>query len=218
MSAGIAYSQALFGEQTPAVMVNIGVAGHQHFAVGDIYLADKCIDVDSQKRHYPPILFQPPCPTSLLQTAAKAQMDYGMDALYDMEASAFYETAARFTTSELIHSLKIISDNQLAPANNLQAPQVSAYIAAQLATIEALILSLQTLASPLAATEMPNYAELSQQYHFTATEQIQLKSLLSRWAVLTSDPVPELPALPNQRGKDFLRWLEQQINQLGLYL
>ncbi len=69
-----------------------------------------------------------------------------------MEASAFYETAVRFSSSELILCLKVISDNQLSPVENIQPKQVAALIAAHLATVESL------LARTVALAQTDNHA------------------------------------------------------------
>ena len=218
MAAGVAYTQALFSSAGQPVMLNVGVAGHKDYALGEIYLVDKNIDLDSRKNYYPPILFKSPCPTACLQTATQAQLDYKQATLYDMEGSAFYETALRFTTGELSQSLKIISDNQFSPATNLRPQQASDLIAANMTIIETVVLELHSIASTLNYQEVKSYHEVLKQYHFTSTEQIQLKSLLSRWAVISSEPVPEFTETHNQRGKALLRWLEQQIDQLDFYL
>ncbi|MEQ1528172.1 MAG: hypothetical protein ABL925_02570 [Methylococcales bacterium] len=218
MAAAVAYSQALLTPTLTPIMLNIGIAGHKDAALGALYLVDKNTDTDSLKTYYPPIVFKPPCPTSSLQTSAQAQLSYAQAALYDMEASAFYETAARFTYGELSHSLKIISDNRLNPADNLQPNQVSGLIATHVALFAGIIAQLRALADQLDKPINIDYAALIQQFHFTVTEQLQLKHLLARWAVISAQPLPELPLSECRRGKDVLRWLDKQLSQLDFYL
>ena len=49
MAAGVAYTQALFNGVENPILINIGIAGHRDYAIGDLYLVDKIIDADSQK-------------------------------------------------------------------------------------------------------------------------------------------------------------------------
>ncbi|HEY8097789.1 MAG TPA: hypothetical protein VIE65_17120 [Methylobacter sp.] len=218
MAAGVAYSQALFGSAEHQVLVNIGIAGHKHHAVGSLFLIDKITDVDSQKSYYPPLVFTPPCATANIQTVSRPQLVYDREHLCDMEASAFYETAVRFSTGELIHCLKVISDNESSPAENIQPKQVAVLIAAHIAGIETLLAKLSRLATLITAPELRLFEELTQRYHFTVSEQGQLKNQLSRWAVLTDTQVPEFNETQLHKGKDVLSWLDQQINEIEFCL
>ena len=186
MAAGVAYTQALFASVEHPVMLNIGIAGHKDHPLGDLFLIDKIIDVDSQKSYYPSLIFTPPCPTGSIQTSSKPQLNYDQSHLCDMEASAFYETAVRFSSSELILCLKVISDNQLSPVENIQPKQVAALIAAHLATVESLLARTVAQAELITTPEPRQFEQLIQRYHFTVNERMQLKNQLSRWNVVTN--------------------------------
>ncbi|PPK73844.1 nucleoside phosphorylase [Methylobacter tundripaludum] len=218
MAAGVAYTHALFAAVEHPVLVNIGIAGHKDHALGSLFLIDKITDIDSLKSYYPPLVFTPPCPTAAIQTVSRPQIDYDPHHLCDMEASAFYEIAVRFSSGELIHCLKVISDNALSPAENIQPKQVSQLIAAHVATIEALLAELRRLAELITAPEPAQFERLIQRYHFTASEQGQLKNRLSRWELLTGAQIPELDETPLHKGKDVLCWLDRQINKLEFSL
>jgi len=218
MAAGVAYTQALFASVEHPALVNIGIAGHKDHAVGSLFLIDKITDVDSQKSYYPPLVFTSPCPTANIQTVSRPQLVYDRQHLCDMEASAFYETAVRFSTGELILCLKVISDNESSPAENIQPKQVESLIAAHVTTIETLLAELNGLAKLITAPEPAQFAELTQRYHFTASEQGQLKNRLSRWSALTRQPIPEFDETRLRKGKDVLRWLDQQLSKIEFSL
>jgi nucleoside phosphorylase len=218
MAAGVAYTLALFASVDHPVLMNIGIAGHKHHPLGSLFLIDKITDTDSKKSYYPPLVFTPPCPTASIQTVSRPQIDYDPRHLCDMEASAFYETAVRFSTGELIHCLKIISDNESSPAENIESKQVTAFIASHIAAIETLLLELTRLAALITAPESKLFEQLIQRYHFTASEQRQLKEQLSRWTVLTGTQAPELNETQLHKGKDVLCWLDQQISQIEFCL
>ncbi|CAA9892601.1 Nucleoside phosphorylase [Candidatus Methylobacter favarea] len=218
MAAGVAYTQALFSPAENPVLLNVGIAGHKDHPVGSLFLIDKISDFDSKRNYYPPLVCTPPCPTADIQTASRPQTDYDQPALCDMEASAFYETALRFTSGELTQCLKVISDNKLAPAETIQPKQVSSLIAAQVFTVKVLLAELSRLAELITAPEPELYAQLVQRYHFTATEQLQLKNRLIRRDVLTLRCKPDFGDVRLQSGKELLRWLDQQLSNSDFYL
>jgi adenosylhomocysteine nucleosidase len=219
MAAGVAYTQALFAATEHPVLLNIGIAGHKDHAVGSLFLIDKITDVDSLKSYYPPLVFTPPCPTANIQTVSRPQLSYDLQHhLCDMEASAFYETAVRFSTGELIHCLKVISDNELSPADNIQPKQVASLIAVHITKIESLLTELSRLSKLIAAPEPKLLEQLTQRYRFTVSEQGQLKNQLSRWATLTDNQAPEFDEARMPKGKDVLLWLDQQISKIEFSL
>ena len=218
IAAGVAYTQALFASVEHPLIVNIGIAGHKDHALGSLFLIDKIIDVDSQKNYYPSLVFTPPCPTDSIQTASRPQLDYDQPHLCDMEASAFYETASRFSSGELILCLKVISDNQLSPVENIQPKQVSSLIAAHVLTIETLLTSATSLAKQITILKPIQFEQLIQRYYFTASERMKLNNQLTRWAVLTHKPIPDFDETQLHKGKDVLNWLDQQIGKIDFYL
>lgn len=223
MAAGVAYSQALFADGGEAILLNLGVAGHTQQAIGTVLLADKIIDADSGRCFYPPLVFTPPCATELLRTASVPQVDYSLPGLYDMEASAFYETASRFTCAELIQCLKVVSDNQEAnltsPDAHLAAKQVAALLAGQIVVVEALVASLRQLASqlPAASLAIGQYPAWLSAYRFTAAESQQLQKLLAGLAVV-GQPLPDVADGQFANGKAVLAWLRQQRDAGEFYL
>ena len=218
VAAGVAYTQALFASVEHPIMLNIGIAGHKDHQLGGLFLIDKIIDVDSQKSYYPSLIFTLPCSTGSIKTSSKPQFNYDELHLCDMEASAFYETAVRFSSSELILCLKVISDNQLSPIENIQPKQVAALIAAHLATVESLLVRTVALAELITTPEPRQFEQLILRYHFTVNERMQLKNQLSRWNVVTNHQSLELDETRLHSGKDVLRWLDAQINNTDYYL
>ena len=90
MAAGVAYTQALFPPVQPFFMLNLGVAGHKEYALGELYLMDKITDFDSQRSYYPSIFFSLPCLAGSIQTVSAPRLEYDSFQFFDMEASAFY--------------------------------------------------------------------------------------------------------------------------------
>lgn len=211
MAAAVAYTQALFGTTSPSVFLNIGIAGHQDYPLGKLLLVDKISDVDTARAHYPPVIIKTSLPRATLHTVSKPVNHYSEDTLYDMEASAFYETAARFSTSELIQCLKVVSDNTASPASQINAQQVTQLIAAHIDTFSVFLHALTELAEPLRIKEPPGWANLIQQVHFSSNELSQLKKQLTRWQVLTNQQALDISDQTFSSGKQVLQWLDKKL-------
>ena len=184
-AAATAYLRAL-RPPTPAVWFNIGIAGHGEHAVGTPLLAHKIIDASSRRTYYPAFPFSPPCRTTTVLTVEQAAETYPDSFAYDMEASGFCATARRFAPHELIHCLKIVSDNPQSSLHQLSAQKVEALIGKHLELIDALVQLLAPLAHELTARvqDPPFLAEFLQQWHFTVAQQHQLRRLLQQHCAL----------------------------------
>jgi adenosylhomocysteine nucleosidase len=218
MAAGVAYSQALHSQNPNPVLVNIGIAGHQHHPIGGLFLADKITDNDTGRRFYPPLVFTPPCPTAELVTFAKPQTAYPETALCDMEASAFYDCGTRFASGEMVHCLKIVSDNTLSPATDILPKQVSSLIAGHVPTINGILAKLAELAREIARPELEEFNQLIECYRFTDNEKTQLKKLLLRWCALKPNNTVELDKNAAINGKGLLKLIKQQLDAVAFQL
>ena len=218
-AAATAYLRALIGD-APAAWLNIGIAGHGSQAVGTTLLAHKIVDAASGKPFYPTFTASPPCHTTLLRTVDRVQPPAG-DAAYDMEASGFCEAAQRFATSERVHCLKVVSDNPQSSYQELNAEKVEALIEAQLDMVAQVGEHLRALSQQLHAlhADPPGFAELIARWQFTATQQHQLRGLLSRWHTLApATPVVNDDLLALQSRDEVLAHLKQQLDDVEFFL
>ena len=213
MAAGVAYTLALFPAPRLPVMLNIGIAGHRSYELGTAFVAEKITDQETGRNYYPQLIISPPCPTHPLVTVAQAQPDYPSDSLYEMEASAFYETAIRFSSSELIQCIKIISDNKNNPSSQIKPAQVSQWLSDSLPVIEEYSQQLSQLASLDQPSIAASYAEIIAQWHFTNSEKLQLNSLLNKRGVLTGHHPLNLDEMPQLSAKEVLNYLREEIDQ-----
>lgn len=218
MAAGIAYTQARAGLPDNPILLNVGIAGHADHGLGSAFLVGRIIDADTSKKYYPPLAFLPPCAIETIRTASRPQLDYTQPHLYDMEASAFYETAVRFTTGELIQCLKVVSDNRQTPADQIRPKQAAEWIAAQLPVLEALLAELERLRETISSAEPGQFRSLLDRVHFTANERQQLRQQLSRWDCLTGGKPLNIEEIAFGNGKEVLVWLARQIDALEFVL
>ncbi len=185
---------AATGSSQSSAWLNIGIAGHADKALGEPLLAHKIIDTASQQQWFPGIVFDPPCASETLMTVDRAAQEYPQAMMVDMEASGFYAAAARFQSCELIHSLKIISDNSDHATDNISEKSTIALINQNMSTIDVLIGELQPLASQLNLIEQSpsEVYTFMEQWHFTTYQQNELRHLLRRWYALSlsTSPIP----------------------------
>ena len=129
-----------------------------------------------------------------------------------MEASAFDQAAVNFTGAEFIHCLKIVSDNEQAPPDNIKPNRVSELLATCLPTVELLIQELSVFQQLMGDQEPKGYQSLLARWHFSVSEQHRLLQLLKKYQLLNGKEL----AVDFASGKDLLRWLEQTNRTMAL--
>lgn len=219
-SAATSYLYALSDPSKHHVWLNVGVAGHRSLPLGEGIFAHKITDSGAGKSWYPTCIFKAPCDTSCLETYDKAVEQYPLEAAVDMEASGFYETACRFSTTEFIHCFKVISDNEGSPLEKLDKKFGEKLIKDQIEAVNTLVENLSLLSQEEEALlQKPKNLDLFlSRWHFSVSERFQLISLLKRLQVSSSQEVllgDKLKAL--SKGKDVLRQLESQIAAAPLH-
>ena len=107
----VSYTFCVFDKKKNDSWINIGIAGHEDEEIGEIFLVKKIIDHSTKKNWFPAITFNSDFNQKECKTFEKPNFSYSK-ILHDMELSAFYEICSRFSSNELIHSLKIVSDNK----------------------------------------------------------------------------------------------------------
>lgn len=215
-AAAIGYLQGVMGNRQHTAWLNVGIAGHASFELGKGILAHQIIDQMSKRSYYPTFVVDRPVETSTIWTVDKPEIIYAGDAVFDMEAAAFWSVASRFATAELIHCYKIISDNRQSGTSYLNKEQVGKLVQAHVNSIETFILSLQQLNRSLINLEI-SYDDLKpflKQWHFTQSQQIQLKRFLIRWKACSAQSLQELwnqQLMSQQKSQHVLQYLERLL-------
>jgi hypothetical protein len=211
-ASAVSYHHACLNTSGSDIWLNIGVAGHNNIPVGEARLVNKITDEHDDISWYPQIIIKAPCESKNLITLDKASTEY-KDGLFDMEASAFYQMAIRLGTAELIHCLKIVSDNTEQSASTVNADKVKTLISKQTHTIEKLINCLRPISKELNITtsEPEHYQECVEKWHFSQTEQLQLSRLLRHWTVRFPGNDVMQSLSDTTSGKDVLMTLSKKI-------
>jgi adenosylhomocysteine nucleosidase len=203
------------------VWLNVGVSGHRKQNIGEAFLINKITDMGTKKSYYPTFVFKHPFTSLSLETHDKSVSDYPSVAAVDMEASGFYEAACRFSTTEFIHSYKIISDNEDSPLIKLDKAFAEKLIQKRLEEIVLLIEKLAELSreEEILLQDPETFPLFLSQWHFSTSESFRLLSVLKRLLIC----VPENQQMDEElrfqkRGKDVLRILEKRLESLPVQL
>jgi len=189
-AAGVAALAASRGGRpadSVSAWLNVGIAGHAGHELGSGVHALSVLEAATDRRWYPPQVLRLPGHGESLCTVDVPETGYPGPYVYDMEASAFCATAIRFSTSELVQVYKVISDNREQGVDTVERHRVRDAITGHLDTIGGIVSGLSALAKNLDASR-PALDELDhilRRWHFTTTQQHELKGLLRRWETLS---------------------------------
>jgi hypothetical protein len=220
MAGAVGYVMALFvGSSADRILINLGIAGHPQHGCGEVFLADKIVDVETGKAYFPQLPFIVPCRTIALTTYSRPQIDYKEAALSDMEAVGFYEMATKFSSNELIHVVKIVSDNQYSSIDNINEVLVENWVGDRLVVIDELIGLLNQSRALLKQVDVHSLSEpILQRFHFTQANTNKLNALLKRWVVIRSGQALLWEDAKVANAAELLVWLERQLNCGEFYL
>jgi hypothetical protein len=183
-AAAAAYLHACTGERRGALWLNAGVAGHRDLPPGTLVVAHKVVDTGTGQAWYPPQIVKHTLPTATLYTVDRPEDDYTRDGLYDMEAAAFYAVAAGFESRERVQCCKIVSDNRAQPVSELTPRHAGELIRQATPQLLAFIEALARHAHVHAVVEPADMQPFLERWHFSVTQQHQLRRSLERRAAL----------------------------------
>lgn len=115
VAAASAWAAGLQHASASICWINLGIAGGANHNVGEIFRLNKITETQNDRSHYPLSEFNSDIKTAGCISLDHASAEYHPAELYDMEASAFFSTAIRFSRAELVQSLKVIGDNRDQP-------------------------------------------------------------------------------------------------------
>ncbi len=194
--------------------LNLGIAGHRTAEIGSAWLANKITEQISGASAYPPQLLAGFASCKVI-TVDKPETAYPEDAVYEMEASAFYEVATKFSTAELVQVFKIISDNSSNPVNNIDLAMVPTWISTQENEILDLLSKLEFLVTEYNVSHSlsPAYESFCARYYLTVNQKIQLKRLCQRYRAMGREAdLIAMSVSASGTGKQLLQDLDSQLN------
>lgn len=215
-SAATSFLYSFSGARRHRAWLNIGIAGHGTRTRGTPLIAGKIEDASTSEQWFPQPIFQHPLSSDTVRTVSTPEQSYEDSIAYDMEASGFFETANTFSSLELIHVLKIISDNPDQPMENLTGSQISDLIRKHMEPIKQVLNGIEQVESEFKprTTAPEGLEKMISNIHFTQTRKHQLKDRLQTLKALNAldDEVIE-KALNQSRAGDVIEFLETRIDR-----
>lgn len=217
-AAGVAaLGERLEGSAAPA-WLNIGVAGAAGLAAGKGVHALSITEAATGRCWYPPQVAKLPGQGVALRTVDAPHGTHDESQVYDTEAAAFYATALRYSTGELVQAYKIIVDDRTRDGDSVPRHGVRDAVIQHLPVLDTVCLALAALAREINRTR-PRVAEFDHivdRWHFTAPQRRQLHELMRRWAARSGgEPVlnAELNRCPSARA--LLGELSSRLETVG---
>lgn len=204
MAAAVGY---LALHSAPFAWLNIGLAGHPTLELGTLRLAHKILDGATGRAFYPQLVINAPVPTETLITVSRPESQYRESALYDMEASGFFEAARHFTTIEWLHVVKVVSDNRQKP---FPREQVTHLAEKAIPIVEDLIEQLFALQETLEEPLPFDLSRIAVEKRLTEAQKRQLEKLLRRWQAWAPETLPTEAELLQLERETLLSWLRKK--------
>ncbi|HEY7699783.1 MAG TPA: hypothetical protein VIE88_15280 [Vicinamibacteria bacterium] len=220
-AAATAYLHARTGGKPLGVWLNVGTAGHRHRPPGDVLLAHTVTDAATGDRFYPTRLDGPPLEAVEIRTVTCAETQFDSDAAYEMEAYGFCAAALRFSTSELVQPMKVVSDNRETTIAAWKPSAVRELLESRVDVIAAAADRFRELGQELEPLrrEREESGALLEAYqrrtHFTTSEARRLRSLLRRWAALEPGAPRGPQRIEGASATELLDRLERRLQSLA---
>ena len=200
--------------------LNFGIVGHGSAEVGSLLRVSKCINLSTRTSFYPPQVAHCKISKTILHTCDQPSSDYSDNVAYDMEGSAFFETASRFSPREMVESVKIVSDNPESPLSGFEKSKVSSLVSKVISQIEPLIIELDSMEENLDPPETLNRAfkEISANHRLTSTQVHQVQKII-RQAHVLQIPTSQVLALFQRTAnvKSALSQIDQLLEERRLF-
>ena len=175
-----ARSQTLF-------WLNIGTSGHKTFPIGKVVVASKISSNNDSKTFFPTPIFSDNFVLNDIVSHSKPVANYPDRACVDMEASGFCNAASRFSLSDYIQVVKVVSDNAEHPINKIGKNSLKLSMSLAARDICDLVRQFIRFAEREVRNEL-NF-KLPKEFtevHLTETQKVQIKKGLRKLSVLSN--------------------------------
>ena len=198
--------------------VNIGISGGGKNNIGDLFYVRSVRHkfINTNKSFYPFILPNIKIKTADLITTDLPETNYNQDALFDMEAWAFYKILQKKITRELISVFKVVSDNSVESLNSLNKHSIFSLIDEKVNVLD----DFRNKAYALSKQELrrkknpEGFDLLKEKFHFTFTQTQELKYLLKRWHILKPGKCLESEMINHNNAKAVLNDMNTILEEI----
>ena len=182
INSALSVSHTFFklNQKSNNIWINIGIAGHINEKIGKLILVNKVIDNGTKESFYPFFSRNYSIKQKACITYDKPNFDYNIS-MSDMELSGFFYSANKYSSKELIHSLKIISDNKNKKIDFKNKKVVKELIEINVPEIKKFVSSIEIIHRKfflLHEKVNKRIKEDLKMFNYTFSEKVQLSKLL----------------------------------------
>ena len=126
LKAAAATAALLHSRPEIGAIINTGIAGGAD-AKGTAILGHHILDTASGAQwfpHLPPRRVTAPLTSAMVHTVDVPCTNYREGVLFDMEAAAVFSAASSYLSTDAMHCIKVVSDNEKHAANSIQTSHV----------------------------------------------------------------------------------------------
>lgn len=181
----LGFTHDYFAADKSHAWLNLGTAGHAALPTGRAVTLNRVTDAATGQTWFPSRVFPTALPAFELLTLEAPCREYRAE-LFDMEGAGFLRAATRLATLELVHIIKVVSDNAARPMEAINGAQVSGLIRENLALIEQDVQQLQRLSREERRLTAPGeeFETVASRWRFTTCQRHRLVALTRKWRVL----------------------------------
>jgi nucleoside phosphorylase len=201
-----------------SLWVNVGTVGHKHAEIGRVVITSKIKDHSSGQAWFIPILLNSSS-TGTVCTVERTKVQFSDLQFYDMEAAGFIQAALRVTERERIHSIKIVSDNELEQSGDMDDKKLLEIVEGATETVVTRFQQIyDSLQLGLASSEIRlesdvgEKIELNELRRVSSAQEHRWRELKRRWQAVGWSSDELVGALGIQKSTtDFLDWMEAEL-------
>ena len=202
-------------ENGTAAWINFGICGALESETGIVFRAGRITDEATGKSWYPPAVWKREkndFGVVEVITVDAPSSDYPPSGkVVEMEAAGFVPAALRFSTSELVQVIKVVSDNRSDGIETVNPKSIRELCHTAATEVVGWTKKVTELAAEFSnLTEHPELVkEVLNRFHFSETRKHQLNRLVRRALVLESETEVKKAIADSKSAKDCLADLER---------
>ena len=215
ITIAVGYAAALASSYRRLFWLNLGSAGHRNYRIGTVVLPAEVRDSVSDLAFYPTPIIRGNFKRDKLKTLKMPSQKYMQNTCFDMEAYSFCTAASKFSLSDYIRVVKIISDNEQKPVSELRKSTLQNAIASGAEETISIIEAFLDFARAEVGHLEPSIPSINtSKLHFTQSQRIRLSRLTYQIHLLdpSFDVLQEIEQ--HKTSSSVLNYLETQVRLL----
>jgi adenosylhomocysteine nucleosidase len=218
LKAAAATAALLQSRPEIGAIINTGIAGGTG-AKGTAVLGHHIVDTASGAQwfpHLPPRRITAPLTSAAVHTVDVPCTDYREDVIFDMEAAAVFSAASAYLSTDAMHCIKVISDNEAHSVNSINTDHVVELMQNATPAISSLFdwQMNNTIIDPSIMMVTSLCRTIESRVHHTVSEKHQLHRLLQQYSSMAG-ALPELCAFDEfSSAKQIKRYLQYSLSNV----